>query len=102
MMFRAVVMRSSVGRFTYVVAALLVAGYALIALRGPHGIPEIAARQRQIDDLEKRNTDLAREVEQKRDRIRRLGESPDLEIRQRLQLVKPDEKVFMLQDQEKK
>jgi cell division protein FtsB len=48
---------------------------------------------------------IAREIEQKRARIGRLRDNEtdqELEIRQRLKLVKPDEKVFMLQDQEKK
>jgi cell division protein FtsB len=98
-------MRSLTARFAYAAAALLIAGYALIALRGPNGIPGLLAKQKQVEDLEKRNASLAREIEQKRERITRLQESqPDqeLEIRQRLKLVKPDEKVFVLQDPEKK
>jgi cell division protein FtsB len=98
-------MKSVLIRFAYVAAALLAAGYALIALRGPNGIPGLLDKQRQIQQLEKGNASLAREIEQKRERIDRLRESQpdqDLEIRQRLKLVKPDEKVFVLQDQEKK
>jgi cell division protein FtsB len=51
--------------------------------------------------MEKRNAALARELETRRDRITRLKESQseqELEIRQRLKLVKPGERVFILQD----
>lgn len=98
-------MKSLAVRFAYAAAALLIAGYALIALRGPYGIPGLLDKQRQVEELEKRNASLAREIEQKRERINRLRESQpdqDLEIRQRLKLVKPNEKVFVLEDQEKK
>jgi cell division protein FtsB len=98
-------MRSLFTRFAYAAAALLIAGYAFFALRGPNGIPGLIEKRRQVQDLEKRNATLAREIELKRARIHRLRDSQsdqELEIRQRLKLVKPDEKVFVLQDQEKK
>jgi cell division protein FtsB len=88
-------------RFAGIGAALLIAGYAFFALQGPQGIPGLMEKRRQIAELEKRNALRAREIEQKHARIDRLRDSqPDqeLEIRQRLKLVKPDEKVFMLQD----
>jgi cell division protein FtsB len=98
-------MKSLVTRFAYVIAVLLVAGYAFFALRGPRGIPGLMEKRRQVQELEKRNAVLAREIEQKRARIARLRDSQtdqELEIRQRLKLVKPDEKVFVLQDQERR
>ena len=98
-------MKSLVVRFAYTIAVLLIAGYAFFALRGPQGIPGLLEKRQQIHELEKRNAVLAREIEQKRDRINRLRDNQtdqELEIRQRLKLVKPDEKVFILQDQEKK
>jgi cell division protein FtsB len=82
-------------------AILLAVGYAFITLRGPQGIPALAEKRRQIEALEKRNAGLAREIESKRERINRLRESPslqELEIRQRLKLVQPNEKVYILQD----
>jgi cell division protein FtsB len=85
-------------RVTYLVAFVLVAGYALLTLRGPRGIPALIAKQHQIEEAEKRNGDLAREIERQRDHIRRLADSPaeqELEIRERLKLVHPDEKVFI-------
>lgn len=98
-------MKSFFTRFAYAAAALLIAGYAFVALRGPSGIPGLLDKRRQIQELEKHNGALAREIEQKRAHIERLRQSQsdqDLEIRQRLKLVKPDEKVFILQDPEKK
>jgi len=98
-------MKSFFTRFACAAAVLLMAGYAFVALRGPRGIPGLLDKQRQIQELEKRNGLLAREIEQKRAHIERLRENQsdqDLEIRQRLKLVKPDEKVFILQDPEKK
>lgn len=83
-------------------ALLAVAGYALIALQGPQGVPGLIDKRRQIQEYEKKNADLARRIEEERARIGRLSDSkadPELEIRQRLKLVKPDEKVFILQDQ---
>jgi cell division protein FtsB len=84
---------------------VLIAGYAVVALGGPRGIPGLIEKRKQVEELEKRNAALAREIEEKRARIGRLRDNEtdqELEIRQRLKLVKPDEKVFMLQDQEKK
>jgi len=98
-------MKSFFTRFAFAAALLLIAGYAFVALRGPQGIPGLLEKRRQIQELEKHNSELAREIEQKREHINRLRDSEsdqDLEIRQRLKLVKPDEKVFILQDQEKK
>ena len=69
------------------------------------GAAGLIEKRKQVEELEKRNAALAREIEEKRARIGRLRDNEtdqELEIRQRLKLVKPDEKVFMLQDQEKK
>ncbi len=83
-------------------ALLAIAGYAFIALQGPQGIPGLLEKRRLIQDLEKKNGDLARKNEEQRARIGRFSDGksdPELEIRQRLKLVKPGEKVFILQDQ---
>jgi len=98
-------MKPPLARSLCVVAVVLIAGYAVVALGGPRGIPGLIEKRKQVQELEKRNAALAREIEQKRARIGRLRDNEtdqELEIRQRLKLVKPDEKVFMLQDQEKK
>jgi cell division protein FtsB len=98
-------MRPSLAKIGYAIAILLVAGYAFITLRGPQGVPALAEKRRQIQELEQSNAVLAREVELRRERIERLRESPsvqELEIRQRLKLVQPDERVYILQDGDKK
>ena len=88
-------------RLAYIVAVLLVASYALFALSGPRGLHALAAKREQIRDLERRNEQLNMEIERKREHIRRLNDNPaeqDLEIRERLKLVKPNEKVFIIGD----
>jgi len=89
-------MRASAARILYFVAVLLTAAYAIYALRGPQGVPALIQKQSEIRELEKQIAALAREIELKRVRIQRLQQ--DLVIRERLKLVKPGEKVFILQD----
>jgi len=94
-------MRSRGAKFGYVLAVLVAASYAFVTLRGPQGIPALMEKQKQIRAIEKQNAELAREIESRRDRIRRLEEDDseqELEIRQRLKLVRPGEKVFILQE----
>src|SRR5690242_8626424 len=85
------------------VSILLVIGivYTLLVLRGPHGVAALIEKHRQIHELEMQNAALSRRIEEQRARIERLKNNPveqELEIRQRLKLVKPGEKVFILQD----
>jgi cell division protein FtsB len=92
-------LRSSVAKLGYAVAVLVAASYAFVTLHG--GIPALIQKQSEIRTLEKQNADLAREIEFRRERIQRLREDEseqELEIRQRLKLVRPGEKVFILQD----
>jgi len=94
-------MRSSIAKVGYAVAVLVAASYALVTLRGPQGVPALIEKQKQNRTLERENADLAREIEARRERIKRLREdesAQELEIRQRLKLVRPGEKVFILQD----
>ncbi len=94
-------MQFSVAKIGLALALLLTVGYAFFTLRGPQGIPGLAEKRRQIQELEKRNSVLAREIEARRERIDRLRESPslqELEIRKQLKYVHPDEKVYVLQD----
>ena len=88
-------------RFAGLAALMLLAGYAFVALQGPRGIPGLVEKRRLIREYEKKNADLARKIEEQRARIGRLSDSSpgqEMEIRQRLKVVKPDEKVFILQD----
>ena len=92
-------MKSSAAKLGYAVAVLVAASYAFVTLRG--GIPALIQKQGDIRSLEKQNADLAREIEFRRERIQRLREDEseqELEIRQRLKLVRPGEKVFILQE----
>jgi cell division protein FtsB len=94
-------MRSPGAKFGYLLAVLVAAGYAFVTLRGPQGIPALQEKQKQIRAIEQQNAGLAREIELRRERIRRLKEDDseqELEIRQRLKLVRPGEKVFILQE----
>src|SRR4051812_35724384 len=91
-------MKSPLARFAYFVAFLAVASYAFVTLRGPKGIHAYFDKQQQIEQLEQRNEKLAREIERKKEHIQRLTDNPaeqELEIRDRLKLVKPGEKVFI-------
>ena len=80
---------------------MLLAGYAFVALQGPQGVPGLIEKRRLIREYEKKNAELARKIEEQRGRIGRSPTPllvPEPEIRHRLMLVKPGEKVFMLQD----
>ena len=92
-------------RLVYIIALFLVASYGVFALSGPRGLHALAAKREQIRELESRNEQLTVEIERKREHIRRLNENPaeqDLEIRERLKLVKPNEKVFIIGNPAKK
>jgi cell division protein FtsB len=92
-------MKASFPRFAYAIAVLLVASYAFFTLRGPKGLGALAERREQIRELEKRNEHLVKEIERKREQIRRLSDNPaeqELEIRERLKLVHPNEKVYII------
>ena len=98
-------MKAPLARLAYVTVFLAVTSYAFFTLRGPKGIPGLVEKQRQIQEMEKRNTELAREIEQKREHIKRLADSPaeqEKEIRQRLKLVHPGEKIYIVGEPEKK
>ena len=92
-------MKVSLARFGYLIAFLMVVSYAFFTLRGPKGVPALLQKQHQIEEIEKRNASLAQENERTREHIQRLSDNPaeqELEIRQRLKLVHPGEKVYIL------
>jgi cell division protein FtsB len=105
-MFQALgAMKVPAARFTYLIAVLALAGYALLALRGPSGMGALIEKREEIQQLEKRNQKLVKEIERKKERLHRLNENPseqELEIRDRLKLVRPDEKVYVIGEPEKK
>ena len=98
-------MKASFARFAYLLVFLSVASYALVTLRGPKGVSALLEKQRQIRVIEQQNADLAKDVERRREHIGRLQDSPaqqELEIRDRLKLVHPGEKVFITGEPDKK
>jgi cell division protein FtsB len=97
-------MKISIAKAAYLAGVLLLVIYGFVTLHGSHGVQALMEKREQIRRMETRNAELARELEARRDRITRLQESQseqELEIRQRLKLVKPGEKVFILQDRPK-
>jgi cell division protein FtsB len=98
-------MKAPLARFAYAVAFLLVSTYAYLTLHGPHGLAALSEKRAQIRGLEKRNGALAQEIERKREHIRRLAENPaeqELEIRERLKLAHPNEKIYIIGEPPKK
>jgi len=91
-------MKSSVIRLAYAMALVTAVVYAFYSMRGPHGVSAWTQKRQEIRELEERNATLSRENQLKREYIERLRQSQaeqELEIRRRLKLVKPNEKVFM-------
>ena len=91
-------MKNSAIRIGYVLALMVAVVYAFFTMRGPHGISAWMEKRQEIRELEERNAALARENQVRHEYIERLEKSPDeqeLVIRERLKLVKPNEKVFM-------
>jgi len=85
-------------RIGYGLALMMAVMYAFFTMRGPHGISAWMEKRQQIRQLEESNATLMRENQDRRDYIERLDNSRDeqeLVIRERLKLVKPNEKVFM-------
>jgi cell division protein FtsB len=97
-------MKISVIKAVYAFIVLCGIAYAFSALRGPNGIPALIEKRRQVREYETANEQLHRDIEQKRGRILRLETDPreqEIEIRQRLKLAAPGEKVFIIDDKKK-
>jgi len=71
----------------------------MVDARFVNGRERIKHRPEMTEEIEKRNAALAQENERTREHIQRLSDNPaeqELEIRQRLKLVHPGEKVYIL------
>jgi cell division protein FtsB len=91
-------MKSSVIRLAYVLALVASVAYAFFTMRGPHGVAAYMEKRQQIHEMEDGNATLSRENQLKKEyifRLQRSKEEQELEIRRKLKLVKPHEKVFM-------
>jgi cell division protein FtsB len=97
-------MKISVVKTAYAFVVLCGIVYAFIALRGPNGIPGLLDKRRQVQEYEISNEQLQRQIEQKQERIQRLQDDPreqEIEIRQRLKLAGPGEKIYIIEDKMK-
>jgi len=78
---------------------LVLCTYGAMALRGPNGLSALTEKRHQIQMLQEQNATLAAENAEKRKRIDLLRNDPatqELEIRQRLKLMKPGETQFIV------
>lgn len=79
----------------------VVVGAAVLffAVRVPDSVGALRHKHEQIRVLQKENADLAREIAEKKNRIRKLRESPseqELEIRRQLKLQRQGETAIIL------
>jgi cell division protein FtsB len=89
-------MKAPLTRFALLLVFLAAVSYAFVAF--PKGMHAWQEKQRIIQEKEKNNTILVQQVERQKERIHRLATDPgeqELEIRKRLKLTRPDEKVFI-------
>ena len=89
------------GKKGAIVLLAIVIAYAWIAVSGPQGLEALMEKRHEIRELQEQNSALTREIEHRRDRIRRLEDSPseqEMEIRKQLKLLKPGETTFILPD----
>ena len=94
-------MRKAFRRWAFGVAVMGVVIYAAITLTGPHGVHAWMEKERLIQEMQKKNASDAQKIERIKEHIKRLDGNPDeqeREIRERLKLVHPDEKVFITGD----
>jgi len=88
-------------RAAVLIVFILIGAYGYFSLRGPQGIPALRDKWREIRKLEEENANLQRENDYRRERIKKLQESPseqELEIRKQLKLLRPGETSFILPD----
>ena len=91
-------MRAAFTRWAFGFAFMAVAAYAFVTLSGPHGIQALVEKKHLIKEMQERNAAEAKQIERIKEHIKRLDDNPseqELEIRERLKLVHPDEKVFI-------
>lgn len=91
--------KTAMGRKGAMILLAIVVVYAWIAVSGPQGLQTLLEKHREIRQLQEQNAALTREIEHRRDRIRRLEDSrseQEMEIRKQLKLLKPGETTFIL------
>ena len=93
-----------VRRIAVLVGFVLIGVYGYLSLRGPQGVPALMDKWREIRRLEEDNASLQRENDYRRERIKKLQDSPseqELEIRKQLKLLRPGETSFILPEKPK-
>jgi len=89
----------TIRKIGFAVGLTLLGIYMVAALRGPYGVAALDRKRGEIRALQVQNEELKREIEERRDRNRRLKENPEeqeLEIRRRLNLLRKGEKYFVV------
>jgi len=97
-------MKISAGKTAYALIVLCGILYAFVTLRGPNGLEGLIQKRQQVREFEAGNEQMRREIEQKQTRIQRLQSDPqeqEIEIRQRLKLAAPGEKIYIIDDRKK-
>jgi hypothetical protein len=93
-------MRISISKVFVACAVLAGTTYGITVLRGSYNAEGIE-KHRQIEQLERENEVLQRQIEAKKNHIERLQKYPEemkLEIEEKYKLVAPGTKQFILQD----
>jgi cell division protein FtsB len=83
----------------YIAAFVILGTCVLLALRGPQGLPALMEKRQQIRELQEKNADLQSEIQTRRVRLDRLKTNPDeqqLEIRDKLKMLKPGEVRYIV------
>jgi cell division protein FtsB len=91
-------MRRVFSRWAFGVIFMGVVIYSAITLTGPHGVHAWMEKERLIQEMQKKNAIEAQKIERIKEHIKRLdgnSEEQEREIRERLKMVHPDEKVFI-------
>jgi len=98
-------MKERITKIACAIAFLFCAAYAVVSLAGPKGLPSLYAKEREIHAAEKRNAELTKDIEREQKKIEQIGVNPaeqERVVEERLNLVRPGDKVFLLPDSKKK
>lgn len=90
-------------RFGFAVAVAVFAIYAVMNLTGPQGVTVLFAKWDELHRIQVQNANLASELKERKERIRALTdniEQRELEIRKKLQKLRPGEKLYQVPDPE--
>lgn len=98
---RGELLRAAARRTGWAAGITLALAYLWMAFSGPQGISTLIQKHHEISALEQQNAEKTREIDDLRQRIRRLeqsGSEQELEIRKQLKLLRPGETTFLLPD----